>query len=355
MTAPAKAPSNVPAAARRQVKEANRLIAELNSKPGEIPDGVRATADAPPENSDPSNIPVVNIDPNAAPAAPAATAQPVGSEPDDFEHKYKVLQGKYNREVTDLRARADAQEALLTRVMAEQSRMPAPVAPPPAPVKPEDRFKALGVTEKELADYGNELVDLVDRVSTNATMAEIRQLRQDIQALKANAATVGTVVAETAQQKVFDALFRDVGQQWVQINTSDEFLAWLADVDVFSGTSKLVGLQNAFKNNDAARVVAIFRAYVDGKTPAGSTSQGPAVSRETLIAPGAARGSTGEAPGATGGKIWSEADIRDFYQRARKGKIPADEYAATEAEINRAMGENRIRVDRSSQHHLNNG
>lgn len=340
-----KVSSSLPTAARKQVKDANRLIAELNAKPGDPPPGETPAGDPPP-----GDLPVVQI------AAPPAGSVPAAPVEDTFKHKYNTLKGKYDREVAEANARAADTQAILNKVLTDaamRQAAPAPAAPA-APVKPEDRFRAMGVTDKEVSDYGVELLDLMERMSNATSGTEIRRLQAEITQLKSNVGTVGNVMATDARQKVFDALFRDVGQQWVDINNSEEFLAWLRDVDVFSGTSKLDGLADAFKKHDAARVVAIFKAYI-GKTPTGSTSQRPAVVAETLIAPGAARGGTGEAPGATGGKIWSEQEITDFYQRARKGKVPTDEYAATTAEISRAAAEGRIRVSRSTQHHINNG
>jgi hypothetical protein len=346
MTAPAAAApaSLIPTAARKQVKEANRLIAELNSKPGDAP---------PAGETGPDGLPSVTVTPpvHAKPARAAAAETP----PEDFEAKYKVLQGKYNAETAEMRRQIQETQGLLQQVVTAQSvaKATAPAAPA-APLKPEERFRSMGVSDKELADYGVELVDLMERVANATSGAELQRLRKEVSDLKGNVQNVGTVVAQSAQDKVYAALFQQVGPEWPAINESPEFLAWLEDVDVFSGTTKLAGLQHAFRTNDATRVVAIFKAFVSGKTLAGSTSQGPAVARETLIAPGSARGGTGEAPGSTDGRIWSEGEIRDFHQRVRKGKIPVDEAAAIEAEIHRAMLENRIRLDRSSQHHLNN-
>lgn len=353
--------TNVPAAARRQINAANRMISELNAKPGQTPAPMSAADDTPPSPAvapPPGTIGEVQLVP--PPAVTAAQPAPAAAQPaEDFQAKYNSLKGKYNKEIAQANAvaaeerrRADAQQAILERLLT-QNAQPAAAAAPPAPAKPEDQFKALGVTDKELADYGPEFFDLVKRVSNGAvaaTQQDLNRVTQELNRLKGNVEAIVPAVVKTSQQAVFDELFRQIGPQWVAINNDDEFLAWLDGVDVFSGTSRMNGLQNAFKNNDATRVVAIFKAYVDGKTPTGSTARTPQVDAATLVAPGAARGGAGEAPGATDGRIWAEQEITDFYQRVRKGKVPVDVAATTEAEIVRALTEGRVRPARSEIH-----
>ena len=350
--------SNVPAAARRQINAANRMINELNAKPGQVPAGASPADDTAPPAAAPAGIAEVNL--TAAPATTASTVPPpaaTNAQPaEDFQAKYKSLRGKYDKEIAEARQQAAeanrtlaAQQAILEKVL---SNVSAPTATS-APARAEDQFTKLGVTEKEVADYGPEFLDLVKRVANGATadtQATLNRVTQELNRLKGNVDAIVPAVVKSSQQAVFDELFRVIGPQWVAINNDDEFLAWLGDVDVFSGVSRMTGLQQAFGNNDAARVVAIFKAYVDGKTLTGSTARTPAVDAATLVAPGASRGGAGEAPGATDGKIWSEQEITDFYQRARKGKVPVDVYASTEAEIVRAMTEGRVRPARADIH-----
>lgn len=343
--------SHLPAAARKQVKAANKLIAELNAPPGAVVDPPAAAA-AP-------VLPEVNLDAPAG-AQPAGSA-PVGDPAPNYEQMYRSLQGKYNKEVAEVQSDNAETQRMLARAITENATAAAAAsvratAPPPVVVKAEDRFKAIGVTDKEIEEYGTEMMDIVERIANARTTAEIGEFKRELAELKKSMGTVTTVVAQDAQQKIYDALFREVGQNWPEINASAEFLAWLRDVDVFSGTSRNTSLQVAFKNHDAARVVAIFKAYVGGKTltaPTPPTPRQPAVERGTLVAPGAARGGDGEAPGATDGKIWSEEEIQDFYQRARKRKVVGEEYTNTQAEIVRAIAEGRVRPTKHSQHHLN--
>ena len=50
---------------------------------------------------------------------------------------------------------------------------------------------------------------------------------------------------------------------WEEVNKSAAFGAWLHQTDDFAHTTRWQRLKEAFDRNDAARVVAIFKEYVD--------------------------------------------------------------------------------------------
>lgn len=65
------------------------------------------------------------------------------------------------------------------------------------------------------------------------------------------------------------ALFASLHQEvpgWEGINTSSAFLAWLDQPDVFTGSTRRKLLKDAFEKNDATRVVAIFKEYMETNT-----------------------------------------------------------------------------------------
>ncbi len=355
--------TNLPMAARKQVREADRIIAELNTPPAQGAPPAEPAPPAPPTPPDPI-LPNVGepLPPDAQPvnpaAAPAAAQQP-GESNEDYKKRYDVLQGKYNKELGQMRQQLNQQaqqnsqlQAQLNQVLTAQAV--AAAAPPAAPVPPEARFAGI-VSDKEREEYGTELIDMVARIAAATGAPEVQKLRQDVDGIRTTVGNVAQHTAEQARQDVYDSLHRDIGDKWVEINNSDEFVAWLQGTDVFSGASRHSALTQAFETNNAPRVVGIFKAYIDGNTAPGSTSRTPAVARETLIAPAPGQGGNGAAPGATGGRIWSEQEITDFYHRAQRKRIPEAEYVATQKEISKALAEGRVRPNRPDQHLLNNG
>lgn len=337
MNAPA---SYMPPAARRQRDEANRLIKELNTPPAAAPNA------APVAGSDPGQVPdlpEINITPaapasdqNAAPPADAVAPPPA----DKVDTKYKVLKGKYEAEVPRLRQQLDEKQEIINRLLLER-QAPARPADPPRVLTPEERFSNVGVTAKEVQEYGPELLDMITRVAQGTMTPELRQLMADTQELKKSLGSVAALSAQTAQERMWLSLDQAV-PNWRDLNVDDNFLAWLDQNDVFSGSSRRVALTSAFNGQDSARVVAIFKAYV-GKTPTPTPSRSaPAVDRGTLVAPGQPRGGAMEAPDGDIKRILSEKEIGDFYVRVRKKQVSPEEYARVSAEIALAVAEGRV-------------
>lgn len=341
-----KISANVPAAARRQVKAANQLIAELNTKPGEAPVLEPLSPNAAPPREVP-NFPSVGaeIPADAAPVKPApppsTNAAPPPSELDIERHRNSVLQGKYNAETSRLMGAAQAlqdENNRLLRRLEEARANPAPVP------RAEDQFDLSAVTPKEREEYGEELIGIMARIAKANSSQEVARLNAEINQLRSSVSQTTQVAHQSAVQGVYKAL-NDFDPQWEITNVSQEFLDWLELPDMISGVVRKNALTNAFQTANATRVVAIFKAFREdsyrGSAPANTPAQ-PQVNRNDLIAPGQPRGGSAEAPNGTGGKIWSEQEIEDFYSRVQRKRIPDEERKATEADIHKAMIEGRI-------------
>jgi hypothetical protein len=327
--------SATPRAVKRQVEEANRLLASLAAKPGETPPAPAGDAppvpagDAPPPATD-------NMAPAAAPTTTISDAPPppppVVEPTPDFQQKYAVLKGKYDKEIPELKATVSElveKNRQLEHMLAQMAERSAPpVAPSTAKlVKPE-----------EITEYGEEFFDVVGRRAREILEAELAPLRSQVQQANAHK---GRVSDEERKQTIAEALTEQV-PGWEAINTSQQFLAWLADRDVFSGKVKRELLTEAFQNGDAARVVQFFKAFQEDPASAPApAARTPSVDAGTLVAPGTPRsGSPAEAPG--GGRMWTQAEVSQFYADARRGRIPAERKAQIEKEIIRAAAEGRV-------------
>ena len=356
MTAQIAAESNMPPAARRQAEEANRLVRELNAKPGQVPAGTEVQTM--PNDQRPGDN--VTADRAFSPQAPASTPPAAASPPPPptveqrtapsqdagYEQRYRTLQGKYDSEMRALREIVATQQSTMDKLI---ERGPSSVAPAPAVEQsPTEFLKSLGVSEKELEDYG-ELLPIVARMAQNMIKPTAAKLEAELTRVRAAAGTVANAQVKSARESLFATLDQRI-PNWRLVNEDENFLAWLDQVDIFSGSTRRQGLTKAFENLDSARVVAIFEAYVREDSVSRSTS-GPTVDRETLIAPGVPRGGAAEAPGgATGRRIWSESEIKDFYSRVRRKAVSTEEYARFSADIASAVSEGRVRPDRPDHH-----
>ena len=354
--APLPPQNNLPPAIRRQVESANALIAELNAKPGQIPAGTEVQVM--PGSERPGTDPT-GQNQRWQPAPPSATAQPHAEQPasppppapesaevNPWEHRYRSLQGKYNAEITTLRGILESQQKTMDKLVEQrQSTVAAPPAPEPTP---EEYLRSLGITDKEMEDYGESL-HIMAKLAQNMIRPTAAKLERELAKTKEAAGTVAKAQMETGQQALIAALASSV-PDYAQINEDENFLAWLDHVDIFSGSSRRQGLMAAFENLDTARVIGIFEKFKQEDSARRSTS-GPTVNRETLIAPGVPRGGAAEAPGGAQGKrVLSESEIRDFYSRVRRKQVSPEQYQQFSAEIAAATAEGRIRPDRRDHH-----
>ncbi len=356
--------SALPKAVQKQINEANKIVKEVYGDDGKIADPAAAPA------ADPNAAPVVDpaaepvADPNAAPApAPAPVAAPA---PDtDAEHKYKVLQGKYNKEVPrlqkaltraedtnrDLNQRTLNLESMIASMQALQEKP----AKPKTPALPE-------ITSDEREQFGDDLIDLIERVSKRATLPEIeshlKPLENRVTQVDRKVAHTETSVAESKRQQVFETL--DVAvPEWRAQNENDDFLAWLDEEDALSGKVRGQLLTEAMNANDAQRVVTFFKGFQSENAavpvtptpveePKGEPAKSePQVKLDELTAPGTPQTGTASAPNEAGKRVWSREDIAKFYadrgEFVKKGRPIPKELQVLERDLFLAQREGRLR------------
>jgi hypothetical protein len=302
--------------------------------------------------------------PSAIPAAAPAAAPPPGAQAvsNDADQRYRVLQGKYNtevptlsRQVRDLNGQVQELAATNRTLMAAlQTRPVTPSAAPSVPKTTRDRALAAGFSEKEIEEFGEELVNMMLRTAENVAGPQLAQLRQENARLASTVNNTRQTIAQSAEQRFWADLETQV-PEWAEINASQEWLDWLQLGDVFSGRTRNDGLQDAFRTYDARRVAGIMNTFKaeDARAPTvGNTHVDPT----TLVAPGQPGSGTPAPAGmthATEAPIWTEAQVRQFYSDKRRGKIRGAEAARVEAEINLATAQGRIKPDNNDAYLIN--
>ena len=341
MTDRRKISQNVPNALRKQIRESDRILEQMHTP----------AAPAPTLQPVPPTFEVQPFDPNTpAPAAPAAPEpHPPGPDArptptaDDPEQRYRVLQGKYDKETSRLMGAAQALQEENNRLLRRLEEARTPPAPTPPNVPRETQFDLTAVSQKEREEYGDELIQLMAKISKANGGAEVERLTRELNQLKGQIQQTSTVMAQTSQERIYAALAQ-WNPNWSVVNNSQEFLDWLADVDIISGQARNNGLQSAFKAGDAHRVVGIFKAFVeeDARNRGNTAPTPPPVDKNSLLAPGQPRGQTPPAPNGTGKRNWTEQEVEDFYSRVQRKRISEEERTATQKEINLALAEGRI-------------
>jgi len=331
----------IPAAVRRAAAHAETLVRQANGE--ETNTTVVAEPPAPAEPASPAAPTVVEpvqqelpLPESPAPPAPA-------TDEAAWEQRYRTLEGKYKAETgqlrTDLRA-AQEDAANLRMLLSSVQAAPAP-APTgdPVVVPPEDSEA-----------YGSDLITAAQRWAMAAVAPELQALRAELARLNNTSQAATAKVAQTSVEAALDGAIPN----WREVDHDPAFHAWLDSVDPLSGMIRKGMLQTAYKQGEASRVLAVFRAFLAEHTavtqPQGHTPTTPPASPaaevvplEELAAPGRPR------PGAPApqseSRIFTHSQIAAFYRDVTAGRYRGrePEQQATEAEILRAAREGRVR------------
>jgi hypothetical protein len=176
---------------------------------------------------------------------------------EDWEHKFKVLQGKYNAEIPQLRdqvTKANATIAnlnsLIVQLNEESKRPEQPEDGKPSTQLPSDAA-IQGLNPSDFEGYGEEMVAMVNLVNQQAGI---------IQNLKSRIDNTETRVSKSEDQGFFSDLAKAV-PDWEKVDADPGWLEWLAGVDPMSGIQRQVLLNDAREKFDAERTVRIFNSF----------------------------------------------------------------------------------------------
>jgi len=331
----------LPKAVQRQVEEANRIIDEMNAAKTTEPALTIV------ENTETIEQPAVAATPEVVEVVEEHEEPPAPKPPsEDYEQRYKVLQGKYDAEVPRLHRQVNE----LTEQLNNMQQVLADLKTPPAP---QTISPASFVTPEEVEEYGSDLIDLVGRRAKEVYEPTINELKSELATLKGQLSGVTENVAVDARGRLLSKL-SDKVENWEQQNNDPEFLDWLNKLDPYSGEVRGRMLRAAFEANDADRVIAFFTGFrqehaavsppatTDSVEP---TNRTPAVDLNSQVAPGKAKKTSAPASAQNEKRMWTRPEIAAFYTDVQKGvfKNREDEKKALEKDIFLATVEGRIR------------
>jgi hypothetical protein len=291
---------------------------------------------------------------------PAAPQPPQPQNEADWEHQFKSLKGRYDRDQENNRR--------LQQTLLDQQRLLAQVgSPPPNPPQGEGsglRFNVAPpppgrfVKPNEVQEYGQELMDVVGRRAAEVYEPLLQQLAGELAQVKRQVGGVQNTVVFDARVKMYDDLARAV-PNWNAVNDSPQFGQWLDQIDPISHRTRREFLNGAHNSNQAGQVIDIFNTFLSavGAAPsqpngagngAGNPQGNPPPSPQqfdlmALAAPGRAKSGQTQAPPEK--PIVYRAEIKQFYTDKTQGKYAGREAeaAAIERQIFDAGNEGRIR------------
>lgn len=253
-----------------------------------------------------------------AEAAPEQSSEQHKTDDDSWESRFKVIEGKYRNEVP--RYAQEIRE--LKRQLQEIEKAKAA-----EPVKVESRIKP-----EEVEEYGVEFIDLVKR----AAEEKVQELMPRIDQFASKVETLEARVSETSAND-FEASLDSKEPKWREMNTDQNFLTWLAEIDPLSGSIRHDLLDAAVQRGDSDRAANFFKAYKGSAEQ--SWAKPPKDPLESQIAPTHSRADTPQ----TGKKIWTTGEVAKFYADARNQKISDTEFKRIEQDIFAAQQEGRLR------------
>lgn len=313
----------LPRSIQAQVEQANAVLAQANPQPQE------PQAEIAPEAPE---VQPQTPEPTASTETPAQPTQP---QPEVWEHKYKTLQGLFNREVPtlqnqvkDLRSQLETAVARLNEAADAKAKPSEPAAPVADP--------------RDVENFGSDLVEMVQRTAermfgraASELQGQAARIEQRLAQLEHALQGTHETVAMTAEQSFFDRLTKMV-PDWEQTNANDAFLAWLAEVDPVYGQPRQEALNAAQRSMNADRAAAVFKAFT---TTQPSAPKPNAVAKQ--VSPKAAATA---APTSQTKPILTEQQVVEYYNAKRRGEYRGQEAEVQriEAMINLAIAEGRV-------------
>ncbi len=260
---------------------------------------------------------------------------------EDWEHKYKVLKGKYDKEVPrlykEIKQLKKEKEQLLRRLefleqFIEMQKMQATVQPqsPQAPQSTD-----IIEEDEEIKRFKEEYPEVYKMIE-KLLKSTVGQIENKV---------TQTVSSITQQQ--FEAQLTALVPEWRMLNSDPGFIEWLQVTDPITGLTRHQLLLMAYEKKDATAVANFFKRYLqernqpfEEETMNDSQMRQQSAPAKRNVAPPHRRVSSSVRESSK--KIFKESEIREFYKLCALGKISPEQKAKMEKEITEAIIENRV-------------
>lgn len=296
------------------VQSADELHEEVYGKPETAPNAPYVDDDGVEDNYQAAP-------PADVPAAPAAA-------PEDFKHKYDVLQGKYNAEIGRM-------NKMLSDTMLEKEQLAAQLGGQPPNAAPANPFSdAVDDTDQTIEFLKAQYPDAYPGI-------EALIAKKAAEVLKPVTDNVNRAAAEIKGERYTRELDSKM-PNWRDVNNSPEFAAWLKTIDRYTGATKYALLDNAYKQGDSARTLAFFEDFVNTHQPPPPQSPPPRQYADTDAYPSNSGSPT---PSTQEKGIVNRSDIDRFYKDRAQGRFigTEEDVARIESRFFRAIKEGKVR------------
>lgn len=174
---------------------------------------------------------------------------------DAIQHKYNVLQGKYNAEVPRLNQGLSDAQSLIESQKAEIEKLQQQPVKTEIPMLDVERFK-----ENEFEDEIIDLVNTVNELAANQKNNDPQSLKAEIKKHEEYIQAIANSETEKAENLFFDGLKKNVAD-WEIINDDPEFISWLSEIDENSGLTRREILTIARERLNVQAASNIFKTF----------------------------------------------------------------------------------------------
>ena len=317
----------LPKAIQRQADEASAAEAAIVQQAQQAEVAITNPSQLIPAND------AVNATPQEYSPPPPA---PTPSQAEDWQQKYKSLQGMFAQKTSELQAQNRQYESQMTQM---QKQLDALVQTR----KQEEPKGKAAADPNDVENFGADLVDMVQRYAERVFQSmsdqfggKASEMDGRLAALEKQVTGVSNRTDATLEQQFYATLDKLV-PDWSAVNEDTRWLTWLADVDPVYGAPRQAALDAARNALDVQRVANVFNAF---------KAAHPAKPQNSLANQVAPNGAASAAPNAAPARqILSTKFIEKFYGDLAKGRYAGNEAEAQriETEINQAAAEGRIR------------
>lgn len=308
----------------------------------------------------PVEEPPAEPDGQPSPASEGQPPQPEADVPSPLVEDDQSWEQRYRSQAGRLEQAQRSNQALAERMgqleqLIATMKVKGAEEPGQPPVEPAPRQKPKLVSEQEATEYGEELLTVIGKRAKEEYAPEFDELSERIKRLEGRVEGVGTVMEKSRTQELWGSLTSAV-PAWRDINKSQDFIAWLAQPDAYSGRRRHDLLKEAFARHEATRVVSFFRGFLTEAAglPPNPQAQDPSApplangngsgkpSLAEYAAPGRARSAPQPLPPEK--PTYTSASIAKFMDDKRTGKYRGREAdaEAIERDIFQAQHEGRI-------------
>lgn len=257
-----------------------------------------------------------------------APAVQTGDDPGTWEQRYRTLQGMMrsatdeNRELKSKLSEADRE---IQSLRGEVQSLAGASTSAEGKTITETDLKSL-LEEEDLDLVGEDIAGILVKLVNKATGAQTARIEKKIDQTREG--------LEERLDREFRSKLKDRVPDFDVLNTSQSFIKWTQQIDGDTGFQRSAFMQRAWDERDVdtlARYCAAFKEQEGAGAGASLTPYGGG-------GPGPSSENSSE-----GKRIFSSAEVRQFYRELQAGRIKPEDAQRLEAEITVAAAEGRVR------------